>query len=94
MISNILKMYRKCRANTYFAFGPLSDKSVSMSNAAAFDEAFATQFRLYGYSSRLLCGVSDCLIPRKYFYDTSYHLTNEGAVVFSEILLQKMKEKI
>lgn len=94
MISNILKVYRKSNAPMYFAFGPLSDKSVSGDAVATFDAAFAKQFELYGYSSRLLCNLSDCIIPREYFYDTSYHLTSEGAVYFSEILLQKMKGKI
>lgn len=94
MISNILKVYRKCRSPMYFAFGPLSDGCVSPEEVAAFDATVANQLALYGYSSRLLCNLSDCILPRKYFYDTSYHLTTEGAVVFSEMLLQKMKEKI
>lgn len=94
MLSNMLSVARGLNAEIYFGFSPLSNMAVDEREVEQFDKIFADQFSLVGYSSRLICSLSNAVMDRKYFFDSSYHLTSEGAVVFSKIISQKIKDTI
>lgn len=94
MLANMLSMARELNADMYIGFSPLSEMSVNKSEVEEFDRLFAQQFSLVGYSSKLICGLSDSVMSRKYFCDSSYHLTSEGAVEFSKIISDKIKDRI
>lgn len=83
-------------AEVYFSFAPLNINALSEEdNATKVWVSFEERVR-EGLDPRfqVISTVTDYLMPGKYFYDSDYHLSNEGAAVRTEMLIRDIKSVI
>ena len=78
-------------ARVFFAFSPvnrdgLSEEEIREKSWEIFEQKLRTELDKYGIP--VLQHAEDYLLPGRYFYDTDYHLTTEGAKLRTERLLE------
>lgn len=95
-LANLAKQYDRVKAkgaSVYFSYAPLNysnlkDEDVSSAIWDTFADAIEAGLSEYGY--QVISQVTAYLFQGHYFYDTDYHLTNEGAVIRSKRLLSDL----
>jgi len=96
-ITNLVSQYDRIKekgASVYFSYAPLNysnlkEEEVNQSIWEEFASAIEGRLQKYGY--QVISKVSSYLFMGRYFYDTDYHLTNEGAKIRSKKLLSDLK---
>ena len=78
-------------ATVYFSYAPLNVNSLTEEDIASrIWEEYENRLR-FGLGDRVISSVTDYLMQGKYFYDTDYHLTDEGAVLRTQMLVRDIK---
>ena len=80
-------------ATVFFSFAPINRNSVPEEEQAAKSwEQFERNVR-NGLNSRhtVISSVEDYMMPGQYFFDTDYHLTDEGAAIRTQMLIADIK---
>lgn len=91
---------RQCKdkgALVYFHFGPMNEASVKAETKAASEgeiEDTAETFCQVLEEKITVPVLSDpyaCILPQEYFYDTNFHLNDEGRILFTGLLVRELK---
>ena len=78
-------------ARVYFSYAPLNINALTAEDISSrIWEEYETRLRT-GLGDRVISSVTDYLMPGKYFFDTDYHLSNEGAALRTEMLVRDIK---
>lgn len=73
----------------YLGFGPVNNDGINRLDGDATVGLITAS--LAGSAATVIMDLDDCLMDKRYFYDTNYHLSNEGANVFTQRVIEKWK---
>ena len=81
-------------AEVFFSFAPLNENALSDSEKKQRTWLYFQSKIENGLDMRfdVISSVTDYLMPGRYFFDTDYHLSSEGAVLRTEMLVRDIKE--
>lgn len=91
---------RQCEdkgASVYFHFGPMNGASVQAETKAASEEEIEDTAESFGRALEekitvpVLSDPYSCILPAEYFYDTNFHLNDEGRILFTGLLVRELK---
>ena len=78
-------------SHVLFAFGPISESHVDYDAAHKTEQAFYAKMREKEVPLEFINTMDDGLMDLKYFFDNTYHLSTEGAEVFTQMLAEKIR---
>ena len=90
VLCNLYDQIEEKGGTVYFSYAPINELCVVEENAIAFTEKIENGLKERGYT--VISDLRDYVMPAKYFYDTDYHLTNEGAQIRTNKLISDLKQ--
>ena len=88
------EVYTEIKAKTgsdvYFGFGPMNSDLLVRTQALEIEELFLEKSKEKEIPMIFFNAVTDGIMDEEYFFDTNYHLSTEGATVFTENIIYNM----
>ena len=79
---------------TYFAFGPMNEEGLDQAEVGEIEALFHAQFAAKAIPTAIINEASDGIMSKQYFSDTNYHLTMEGADIYTDTLIDGLKSHL
>ena len=80
-------------SSVYFGFGPMNmtNDHTEQGKARDVEELFVQKVQENEIPMILFFNsIDDCMMTKEYFFDTNYHLSTEGATIFTENIIFNM----
>lgn len=85
-INDYIKWCEKRGAKVYFSYCPMN--ALALADGTTDDSIFEFTLALSGMlDCEIISNINDYILNSSYFYDTNYHLNDEGAVIRTETLV-------
>lgn len=92
-LSRYVRACREKGAKVYFTFCPVNEDSLAEDTTA---ESIYDFYRFLGekLECRIISDINDYILPQEYFYDTNFHLNDDGAVLRTYLLARDLKREL
>ena len=83
-------LYQK-GVKTYLGFSPMNQDGLDLEEMEKIETLFHQQFSMQTVPVEFINDMDDAIMRNEYFSDTNYHLTLEGATVFTNALIEGLR---
>ncbi len=73
-----------------FGYGPTNLDGLSYSSGVELENYLKKEFAFFKTPIEMFMPFSAAVMQAKYFFDTNYHLSTEGAKLFTEDVIQRI----
>lgn len=93
-MAELFAQIKNMGVRVYATFGPINDQGLDMDAVDALSNLFKEKFSQSNFPATLISDIYDSIFDKYYFFDTNYHLSEDGSAEYTKIIGTKIYEAL